>query len=194
MTEIVLIRHGSTAWNKEGRAQGHTNNPLDEEGLQQAEALAERLSGEQWDVIVSSDLQRAHQTAEAVRKRLGMDAIIVDERLREMFGGEVEGLTLAERVEKWGSNWKEQEIGMEKPDAGMIRGSACIDELAAQYPGQKILIVSHGAILRNTLRKLMPTFDTAVPLKNTSVTRLHRNEDGTWTCRLYNCVNHLEGE
>lgn len=59
MTTIGLIRHGSTAWNKEGRVQGHTDNSLDAEGLQQAQLLAERLSTEQWDYIYSSDLLRA---------------------------------------------------------------------------------------------------------------------------------------
>lgn len=72
MTRIGLIRHGSTAWNKEGRIQGHTDNPLDEEGLQQAEAIAERLSGEHWDYIYSSDLLRARQTAEVIAAKLGL--------------------------------------------------------------------------------------------------------------------------
>ncbi|WP_337019427.1 histidine phosphatase family protein, partial [Oceanobacillus massiliensis] len=71
MTEIGLIRHGSTAWNKERRAQGSSDIPLDEEGLMQAKLVAERLSAEKWDVMYSSDLSRARQTAEAIADKTG---------------------------------------------------------------------------------------------------------------------------
>ncbi|CQR53344.1 histidine phosphatase family protein [Paenibacillus riograndensis] len=193
MTTIGLIRHGSTAWNKEGRIQGHTDNPLDEEGLQQAAAIAERLSGEQWDYIYSSDLLRAVQTAEVISKRLGIPIAGQVPGVREMNGGLIEGTTEDERVQRWGSGWKSMDMGLESDESGQQRGSRAIEEIAARHPGKRILIVSHGAILRSSLRKLVPGLDVGELLKNTSITHIVKDNSG-WTCALYNCVAHMEAE
>ncbi|QQZ63597.1 histidine phosphatase family protein [Paenibacillus sonchi] len=193
MTTIGLIRHGSTAWNKEGRIQGHTDNPLDEEGLQQAAAIAERLSGEQWDYIYSSDLLRAVQTAEVISKRLGIPVAGKVPGIREMNGGLIEGTTEDERVQRWGSGWKSMDMGLESDESGQQRGSRAIEEIAARHPGKRILIVSHGAILRSSLRKLVPGLDVSELLKNTSITQIVKDNSG-WTCALYNCVAHMEAE
>lgn len=193
MTTIGLIRHGSTAWNKEGRIQGHTDNPLDEEGLQQAAAIAERLSGEQWDYIYSSDLLRAVQTAEVISKRLGIPIAGQVPGVREMNGGLIEGTTEDERVQRWGSGWKSMDMGLESDESGQQRGSRAIEEIAARHPGKRILLVSHGAILRSSLRKLVPGLDVGELLKNTSITHIVKDNSG-WTCALYNCVAHMEAE
>ena len=66
-TDILIIRHGQTAWNKKKRLQGHSDIPLNEEGRLQALTLAKTLQIEPLDVIFSSDLQRARQTASTVR-------------------------------------------------------------------------------------------------------------------------------
>ncbi|WP_342438643.1 histidine phosphatase family protein [Paenibacillus sp. FSL L8-0436] len=191
MTRIGLIRHGSTAWNKEGRIQGHTDNPLDEEGLQQAAAIAERLSGEQWDYIYSSDLLRARQTAEVIAAKLGLQVAGVIPGIREMNGGLLEGTTEQERVEHWGTEWKSLDLGLESNESGKQRGSKAIEEIAMKHPGHNILIVSHGAILRSSLTGLVPGLDVSVLLKNTSITRIVKGDNG-WTCELYNCVKHME--
>ena len=191
MTTIGLIRHGSTSWNKEGRAQGHTNNPLDQEGFIQAERLAERLLAEKWDLIYSSDLLRARQTAETIADKLGITEIHYDKGLREMSAGQIEGTTNEERIARWGINWKEQELGIEAAAIGGTRGSQCIKEIAARHPGCNILVVSHGALLRNSLRLLTPEQNVEVLLGNTSITILKwTNEE--WSCQLYNCTVHLE--
>ena len=191
MTKIGLIRHGSTFWNKEGRAQGHTDNALDEEGKQQAAAIAERLSGEQWDFIYSSDLLRARQTAEIIAERMGIEIAGTIPGIREMNGGLIEGTTEAERLERWGSAWKTLDLEMETPEAARIRGSQAIRDIAAKHPGKNILIVSHGAILRHSLRELVPNLSVDEMLKNTSITRINQHE-GDWSCELYNCVEHLD--
>lgn len=129
MTRIGLIRHGSTAWNKEGRIQGHTDNPLDEEGLQQAEAIAERLSGEHWDYIYSSDLLRARQTAEVIAAKLGLQVAGVIPGIREMNGGLLEGTTEQERVERWGTEWKSLDLGLESNESGKQRGARRLKRL-----------------------------------------------------------------
>jgi len=190
VTRIGLIRHGSTSWNKEGRAQGHTDNSLDEEGKQQAAAIAERLSGESWDYIYSSDLLRARQTAEIIANKLGIPIAGLLPGIREMNGGLIEGTTEAERIERWGDSWKTMDLGLETPEAARKRGRKVIMELAAKHPGQNILIVSHGAVLRHTLRELVPDLSTDELLKNTSITRITL-QDEVWSCELYNCVEHL---
>ncbi|ULO06576.1 histidine phosphatase family protein [Paenibacillus sp. 19GGS1-52] len=190
MTTFGLIRHGSTYWNKEGRIQGHTDNSLDEEGLQQAAAIAERLSGEQWDFIYSSDLLRAKQTAEVIATRLGIEITGLVPGIREMSGGLIEGTLETERVERWGSEWKSLELGLESFEAGLLRGSQAIKEIAGKHPGAKILVVSHGAILRSTLKGLIPELDVSEFLKNTSITRITQADD-VWHCELYNSVEHL---
>ena len=134
MTTIGLIRHGSTAWNKEGRAQGHTDNPLDAEGVQQAVLLAERLSTEQWDYLYSSDLLRARQTAEVIATRLGMEITGLVPGIREMNAGQIEGTTEQDRVERWGSEWKKLDLGLESPEASEIRGSQAIEDIAEKHP------------------------------------------------------------
>ncbi|MDO7905663.1 histidine phosphatase family protein [Paenibacillus sp. JX-17] len=190
-TTIGIIRHGSTHWNQLGKAQGHTNNPLDEQGKRQAELLGERLSRESWDAVYASDLLRARETAEIVAEKLGAGEVHLDERLREMNGGQIEGTTEEERVAKWGKDWKKLDLGLEMPDEGMQRGSSCIEDIARRHPGQRILIVSHGALIRNSLRGLVPDLSLELPLHNTSLTLLQWNEE-QWGCDLYNCTVHLD--
>ncbi|UQZ35142.1 histidine phosphatase family protein [Paenibacillus sp. PK3_47] len=191
MTVIGLIRHGSTAWNKEGRIQGHTDNPLDEEGLLQAAAIAERLSGEEWDYIYSSDLLRARQTAEVIAAKLGIPVAGLLQGIREMDGGQLEGTTEQERVARWGKDWRSMELGLESSESGKLRGARTIEEIALRHPGKRVLIVSHGAILRSSLSGLVPGLDVSQLLKNTSITRIVKDKD-TWTCELYNCVQHMD--
>ncbi|MNB69484.1 histidine phosphatase family protein [Paenibacillus sp. FSL R7-0331] len=189
ITTIGLIRHGSTLWNKEGRIQGRTDNPLDEEGLLQAAELAERLSGEEWELVYSSDMIRARQTAEVIAARLGLTVAGLLPGIREMDGGLLEGTTEQERVKRWGQEWKTLELGLENNDSGRLRGCKAIEEVAALHPGQRVLVVSHGAILRSTLGGLVPGLDLSRLLKNTSLTRIVKDGE-TWTCELYNCVKH----
>ncbi|WP_433749941.1 histidine phosphatase family protein [Paenibacillus amylolyticus] len=190
MTQFALIRHGSTAWNKEKRSQGQTDNPLDQDGRQQAVLLAARLAEESWDAIYASDLERASETARIIGDRLGIQEIHLDPRLREMGGGQVEGTTEEERLAKWGADWSTLDLGRELADAGTVRGSAVLEDIVQQHPDGRVIVVSHGAVLRNTLRGLVPELDVSVKLSNTSITRITKNDD-TWQCELYNCSVHL---
>jgi probable phosphoglycerate mutase len=190
MTQIALIRHGSTAWNKEKRSQGQTDNPLDQEGREQALLLAARLSEEKWDAIYASDLERASETARIIGDRLGIQEIQLDPRLREMGGGQVEGTTEAERLARWGADWSNLDLGRELADAGTVRGSAALEDIVLQHPNGKVIVVSHGAILRNTLRGLVPELDVSAKLSNTSITRISWEAE-SWQCGLYNCSVHL---
>jgi broad specificity phosphatase PhoE len=97
---IIFVRHGLTAWNREGRYQGQTDISLSEEGVGQAMAVARRLSTERIDRVYSSDLKRALMTAEHIAAPHGV-TVITDRRLRELNFGRWEGLTYEEIGKGW---------------------------------------------------------------------------------------------
>ena len=189
---ITIIRHGNTDFNLEVRAQGHMHNPLNKIGRQQARAVAIRLAEESWDMIVSSDLLRARETAEIISETVGMPITMFDVRLREIFRGRIEGTTEAERIERWGANWRELDLGEETDAALRKRGMECLEELANKYYDSRILVVSHGKLINQTLKGLLGN-EAIGNLKNTSVTTI-RKKDAGWECLLFNCINHLDAD
>lgn len=189
MTTIGLVRHGVTDWNAVGRIQGQTNTTLNDEGRKQAELLGERLAGQQWDLIIASDLTRAWHTAEIINERLGVP-ILSDARLREVNFGEVEGTTSAERIARWGEDWRDQDVGREKQEIIDERITAAIHDILAEHAGKSVLVVSHGALIINCLRLFVPQLDTSARLNNASLTVISY-ADERWDCSLYNCTNHL---
>lgn len=189
MIEIGFVRHGITAWNDELRAQGSSDIPLNEEGLAQAWQVAERLSAESWDIIYSSNLSRAHETAKAIANKTGIP-LQLDDRLRERGGGLIEGTIEEERVKKWGSNWRQMDLGMETQESLIERGTSFMEELVGKHENQRILIVSHGAFLRRLLQNVVPHFNFDESLKNTSVTSIFMTDE-QWECSLYNCTKHI---
>lgn len=191
MLRLGIIRHGTTEWNKAGRAQGNSDIPLDQGGLAEAIRLAERLSGEEWNIIYSSPLKRASQTAETIKKHLKHQGIYFDQRLQEVSGGLIEGTTEEERISKWGVNWRGVDLGIEKPESVYDRGFSFIEEITAKHQSDNVLVVSHGAFIRHMLRKLVPHQSLEVKLKNTSLTIITL-QDNNWDIELYNCTSHLE--
>ena len=105
------------------KRKGYGILPLNKIGKQQASALANRLSlNLEWDLIVTSDLSRAIETAQIISSKLKLSVSIRDERIREINCGEIEGTTEVERIIKWGSNWRELNLGMEKFEGVSSRG------------------------------------------------------------------------
>ena len=94
VTELLLVRHGETLWNQQGRMQGQHDSPLTTVGLQQAKQLAQRLKDASFTALYSSDLGRAHQTARCIADETGHE-IVADRGLRERNFGIFEGLTNA---------------------------------------------------------------------------------------------------
>jgi broad specificity phosphatase PhoE len=139
VTTLLLVRHGETDWNAEGRLQGHTDRPLNETGRRQARELADRLAEERIDVIYASDLSRAKETAEIVGERLGL-TVVVDPALREKNWGNWEGLTGDERVHV--------ELEGESTEAHRERIVAAVKRIAGRHPDQRVVIVTHGGSLR----------------------------------------------
>ncbi|WP_337589424.1 histidine phosphatase family protein [Paenibacillus contaminans] len=186
---IGLVRHGITDWNIEKRVQGHSDIPLNDTGRKQSCALAKRLMNVKWEYIYSSDLSRAKETADIIGQSLGL-TVKTDERLREMHCGEIEGTTLDERIIKWGSTWEKLELGIENDEAIIDRGMSFISDISNSLTGKKVLIVSHGALIGLTLKRLIPHVNTEDHLKNTSITVLSLKSK--WECEIYNCARHLQ--
>lgn len=194
MTVIGFIRHGQTDWNIAQRAQGQTDVPLNAEGLRQAHLLAERMRGEHWDYVYSSDLSRAFETARLAASGIGGGLEVkTDRRLREICLGEIEGTTEEERIQRWGKEWYKLDLGLEARESVAARGVEAAEEIAARHPGKRILLVSHGGLIGSTLKKLIPeALPEFVQIHNTSVTVLRKSDEG-WSCELYNCTRHLNG-
>ncbi|MFS1512975.1 histidine phosphatase family protein [Chengkuizengella sp. SCS-71B] len=192
MTTIGMIRHGITDWNIEGKAQGHSDIPLNDKGRKQAQSVATRLKGERWDLMISSTLSRASETAHIIKKTLNISNLLYDDRLREINCGKIEGLTENERIINWGLNWREADIQMEKSQDVAMRGESTLKEIIETYEDKKILVVSHGALIGITLQKILPQRFTNTYIDNTSITILNFKK-GSWECPLYNCTTHLNG-
>lgn len=156
-----------------------------------AHHVAQRLSGEQWDVIYTSPLIRAAKTAEIIADSMPDIRLLSDNRLRESGGGLVEGLTQAERVKKWGHSWRKLELGFEPQEEIILRGLDFIEEMKELHPDKRILVVSHGGFIGRLIRELVPYKDLAVDLENTSITIIKLQEDRN-LCQLFNCTKHLQ--
>jgi broad specificity phosphatase PhoE len=140
VTTLLLVRHGETDWNAEGRLQGHTDRPLNDFGRRQARQLAEQLEGEEFEAIYSSDLARARETAEIIGERLGLP-VELDPDLREKDWGNWEGLTAVER--------DRVEFVGESTQAHQERMLRALARLSAQHPGEgTVLVVTHGGSMR----------------------------------------------
>lgn len=190
MVEITFVRHGLTDHNLENRAQGHIQNPLNETGVKQASIVAKRLSKEKWDHFISSDLKRARQTAAIIADEIGKPVDFFDERLREMDRGKIADTIEEERVARWGKNWRELDMKQETDASMRARGREFVEDIAQRYPGEKVLVVTHGYFLGQTLKELMQDESTGNQMRNTSVTTIRHNGD-KWEYLLYDCDQHL---
>ena len=139
MTTLLLIRHGETDWNAEGRLQGHTDTPLNDFGRRQARLLAAQLTEDELDAVYSSDLARARETAEIVGERLHLP-VVLDADLRERNWGNWEGLSWTER--------DEVEFVGESPEEHRGRMLEALERIAERHPGGRVLVVTHGGSMR----------------------------------------------
>jgi broad specificity phosphatase PhoE len=153
VTTLLLVRHGETDWNREGRWQGGSDTRLNEVGREQANALAATLDGT-IDTIYSSDLARARETADIVAAKLGLE-VQLDDRLRERRFGSWEGLTNPEIEERYADAHRRWRAGegpgaedAEPYDAFAKRISAFLQDVLARHQGDEVLVVTHGGSIR----------------------------------------------
>jgi broad specificity phosphatase PhoE len=153
VTTILLARHGESDWNRSRRWQGHADRPLTDLGRRQARELAERLASTELDAVYSSDLQRARETAEIVASGRGL-AVNELPALREVDVGSWSGLTRTEAAERFPDAYKRWEEGGEGWDDGETyeqlgdRIIGAVRRIAADHPGERVLVVTHGGSIR----------------------------------------------
>ncbi|HET9058555.1 MAG TPA: histidine phosphatase family protein [Acidimicrobiales bacterium] len=143
--DVWLVRHGQTEWSVTGQHTGRTDLPLTEVGVQEAQAVAQVLSGLDFSLVLSSPRQRARVTAEIA----GFEPE-VDEDLAEWDYGDLEGLTTAQicdRFPGW-TIWQGPWPGGEDAQAVTLRCDRVIDKMRRAPEGQRALVFAHGHILR----------------------------------------------
>lgn len=197
---LVLVRHGETIWNEEGRLQGATDVPLSDRGRAQAARLADRLAAEPFGAIYASDLRRASETAAILAESHDLP-VTLDSRLREQSKGVWEGLTwpdieaqYPDDIARWEVNRDNPPANAESVSAVEARVRAALAAIRAAHPGNEaVLLVGHGMALRKLICAALG-IDSFVgrnlQLDNTSLSELHIGADGAVLVRL-NDTCHL---
>jgi probable phosphoglycerate mutase len=202
-TQVIVVRHGETAWNNEKRWQGHLDSPLTAKGLSQAQALARRLSGERFSALYTSDLGRAYQTAQLIAAATG-HSVVLDARLRERKLGVFQGLTSDEiravHAEEY-ELYRARDPDHRLPEGESLRQQVernlrCFEELAQRHLGESIVVVTHGGVLSGLFRHVL-----SIPLQaprrfafaNSSL-NVFIFQKGDWMLQTWGDVSHLDGE
>lgn len=198
---VLLVRHAQTAWNRERRMLGRSDIPLDEEGLQQADALADWLAPVPLSAVASSPLRRAMQTASPVAAARGLVVRPVS-GLVELDQGELDGQLAASLLERYGDffqAWRD-DPGATRVPGGESLGecqerawTALSEALADARPGPPVLIVVHQMVLSALLCRAMdrPLREYgAMSQRNTAINLLGWR-DGALRPAALNLVEHL---
>lgn len=157
-SRLLLVRHGQSTWNDQGRIQGQLDPPLSELGRTQAQRLAERLAGRRLGGFYCSDLARAQETAEVIAGAVGVDPRPLIE-LREVALGEWEGMTAAEIADDYPEEWAQWRThpswdvapAGEGTQAFESRVRAVIAKLFDDHPHEDVLVVTHGGVIQVVL-------------------------------------------
>ncbi len=208
---LILVRHGITDWNREGRFQGHADPPLSEEGRSEATLLGQRLAADERyrpPRIIASSLARALETAQligAVLAAAGSPATVEpDPRLMEVGQGAWEGRTHAElavddaeRYAAWRTHGgDDQPPGAEPIEAVLARARATLDGALPLPDAWPLCLVSHGGTLRLLARDLLglsPRRAWALDLDNGSLSVLAAESEDGWALERWNDCRHLLG-
>ena len=177
-TVLGLFRHGQTDWNIDLRLQGTADIPMNESGIQQVRTAAMHLSHD-WDVVLSSPLERAMHSAKILAVQIGADEVIEEQMLLERAFGIGEGMLYSEWHEKFSQ--LDEIPGAESTKSVSERARLLLDEVNASYAGARVLAVSHGALIRFVLSEVT---DGEIPpkgerLENASLHVLRSGE--SWT-------------
>jgi len=188
--KLILTRHGETEENKKQILQGHLPGKLSIEGINQAKKLAFRLKDEKIDVIYSSDLARAADTAEEIAKYHPHIKVNFVRELREIKLGAFEG------KHKSAVDWNNAPSDAEAFEKVYERARKFLDEVYAKHKNDIVLFVAHGGINRALIcyiqGKDYKHMREAEALKNTSISIFELKEDKKHIIHLLNCTKHLD--
>ncbi|SHH87838.1 histidine phosphatase family protein [Desulfosporosinus lacus] len=204
MTRIILTRHGQTLWNIEGRVQGSLDSPLTEKGILQARSLAIRLRGEEIKHIYSSDSLRAINTAEEIRRELGLGKLSSSPALREFSFGEWEGCVWQELRETYPDIFKQWDSephlvttpGGENMELVQKRAWDFLQQIVQIHKGETVCLVTHGLTLKLLVTKALG-FEVhewaKTPWQHNTALNILEVEGEKWIpCVLGDC-QHLDG-
>ncbi|MDQ3042179.1 MAG: histidine phosphatase family protein [Acidobacteriota bacterium] len=201
-TKLIIIRHGETVWNVEGKKQGQFDSPLTLLGIEQAKALARRLTEEPFTALYASDLGRAYKTAEYIAARANHE-IFPEPGLRERNFGIFQGLTDEQIKNKYPAEYHSHladTVNYRIPEGESLRqfyerGTACLENLTARHAGEIIAVVTHGGIIDGWFRYI---FDLPLgtvrraKLWNASINCIVHENAGGWTLHTWGDVNHIK--
>lgn len=148
-TVFGLFRHGQTDWNINFLLQGVTDIPMNQTGIEQVKLAAQAIKRDDWDLILTSPLGRARQTAEIIYDQVGFDEVLEEQLLIERSFGEAEGLSHEQWRQKY-SNLDEIPGGESRTQLA-IRSGVLLDNVSKQFAGKRVLAVSHGALIRTLI-------------------------------------------
>lgn len=163
--QIILVRHGATDWNIEGRCQGSSDRELCELGARQAEQIASLFSREKLHAVYSSNLRRARQTAAPISRAHALP-VLIEDGVRELDHGELEGLTFSEIKNKYGDflvRWRSEPAEIHVPGGERLadvadRAWKSLNEIARRHQqGERILVVSHNFPILGIVCKITGT-------------------------------------
>lgn len=201
-TTLILLRHGETEWNLSGRWQGQAmDTELSQRGREQARIVARRLRAYPFGAIYSSDLKRAWDTARIVGEAVGLQPL-ADAGLRESDIGVWTGMTWEEILARFPDEMAAMVAGEDiRRGGGESMGelndrlAAVVERIAADHPGETVLLVSHGAALRSlvahALGASLPQMQRIAIGGNTALSVL-RVRDGQMRLVSYNDTAHLD--
>ncbi|XP_075514917.1 phosphoglycerate mutase-like protein 4 [Primulina tabacum] len=199
--EIIIVRHGETEWNADGRIQGHLDVDLNDAGRQQAILVAERLSREpEISAVYSSDLKRAFDTAKLIARSCGVLEVTKDPNLRERHLGDLQGVIFSEIAKvhpeahkAFVSNRKDQEIpgGGESLNQLYARCTSALQRIAQNHQGERVVVVSHGGTIRALYRRAAPHGRAVGRVMNTSLSVFHISDEDEWNIKSWGDVSHL---
>jgi uncharacterized phosphatase len=145
-THLGLLRHGQTDWNINFLLQGVTDIPMNQTGIEQVNLAAQAIRAEDWDVVLTSPLSRARQTAEIIANQHGYTEIIEQDLLIERSFGEAEGLS----HEQWRAKYSNLDVipGGESRTQLAERSRLLLETISKELAGKRVLAISHGALIR----------------------------------------------
>jgi broad specificity phosphatase PhoE len=205
-THVVIIRHGQSQGNAEGRFGGHTDTPLSPRGRRQAEATARTLAPEKFDAIYSSDLPRAIETATPLARLTGAP-LENTEALRERSVGVMEGLTFEEAAEQHPEQYQallrrdfeHVLLGGESYRQTLDRASRKLDEVIEQHKGGRIALFAHTGTICILILHLLGALDAPelkpvwIATANCGIARFELRDDGFVRVLVINDTRHLVG-
>jgi uncharacterized phosphatase len=174
---LALIRHGQTDWNLDGRMQGRTDIPLNGTGRAQALAAASDFAAEPWDLVVSSPLVRARETAQLLARQLALPLGPAYDELVEQDFGAAEGILVSEVL----ARWPDRDFPDKEPDDELgARGLSGLERIAADHGRARVLVVAHGTLIRHTLADVTGHHARDYPKLDNLSSSLVRRADAAW--------------